>query len=148
MSLPVLRRLAGGLIACAATVGLAACGGDDDDYANDPRPPSPINVTASIAQERISISPREFGAGPVVLIIANLTQESQQITLETDDESTTSSPGITQSTGPINPGGTAQIQVDLKQGKYVVAVDDEAIRGATVAVGSPRESAQNELLQP
>jgi hypothetical protein len=35
---------------------VAGCGGGDD-YANEPRPPAPINVTAAITNSRVNVSP-------------------------------------------------------------------------------------------
>ena len=125
---------------------MAACG-EEDDYANEPRPPSPIVVSAAVTDSRVSVSPREFGAGPVNLIVTNQTDKSQEITLETD-EIGGSAPGIQQSTGPINPGDTASLKANLKQGTYRVGVDGQNIRAAALDVGTERESAQNELLQP
>ena len=130
----------------AATLALAGCG-SDPDYANDPRPPSPINVAASINDEQITVSPNKFGAGPIVLIIANETQAPHRVTLETD-ELGGSQGGIKQSTAPINPDGTATLKVDVRRGEYQVSVDGGDIQAARVTVGAPRESAQNDLLQP
>ena len=50
---------------------LAGCGGSGGDYSNEPRPPAPINVTAAVTDQRISVSPKSFGAGPIVLIVSN-----------------------------------------------------------------------------
>jgi hypothetical protein len=123
-----------------------ACG-DEDDYANEPRPPQPIVVSAAVTDSRVSVSPAEFGAGPVNLVVTNQTERAQEITLETD-EIGGSEPGIQQRTGPINPGDTASLKADLKQGTYRVAVDGGDIRPAALDVGDARPSAQNELLQP
>jgi hypothetical protein len=125
---------------------LAACG-DEDDYANEPRPPSPIVVSAAVTDKAVSVSPREFGAGPVDLVVTNQTERSQEITLETD-EIGGSAPGIQQRTGPINPGDTATLKAELAEGTYRVAVDSENIRPAAMEVGDERPSAQDELLQP
>jgi hypothetical protein len=125
---------------------LAGCGGGDDDYANNPRPPAPINVTAAITDERVSVSPQEFGAGPVVFIIANETDEAQSVTLETD-ELGGDNPGIKQTTSPISPDGTATLKVDMREGTYEIRASG-GIRPAALTVGAQRESAQNELLQP
>jgi hypothetical protein len=124
---------------------LTGCGGGDDDYANNPRPPAPINVTAAITEDGVTVSPEEFGAGPVVFIIANQTDDARQVTLEAD---TSSGPGIKQTTSPINPDGTASLKVDMKQGAYEMRVDGTQVEAAQVTVGESRESAQNELLQP
>jgi hypothetical protein len=143
------RRESGSVIAMAigATLVIAGCGGDDTDYANEPRPPAPIVVSASIGADRVSVSPRRFGAGPVTLIVTNQTGESREITLETD-EIGGSSPGIEQNSGPINPGDTASLKAELRRGTYRVGVDDRGIDGARLRVGAERKSAQDELLQP
>lgn len=131
----------------ATTAALAGCGGGEDNYANNPRPPSPINITAAITEERVSVSPDEFGAGPVVLIISNQTDGAQTVTLETN-EIGGSGAGIRQTTSPINPAGTATLKVDLEPATYELSVSGGGIRPAEVTVGPERESAQNDLLQP
>ena len=138
------RAVAAPVALCLAL--LAGCG-DEDDYENEPRPPAPIVVSAAVTESRISVSPREFGAGPVNLIVTNQTERAQEITLETDEIGGTE-PGIQQRTGPINPGDTASLKADLKQGTYRVATDSQNIRAAAIDVGGSRPSAQNELLQP
>ena len=140
----------GHAVAMATGVALliAGCGGSDDsNYANEPRPPAPIVVSASIGSDKVSVSPRRFGAGPVTLIVTNQTGQSRELTLETD-EIGGSTPGIEQNSGPINPGDTASLKADLKRGTYRVAVDGKQIAAARLNVGAERESAQNELLQP
>ena len=133
-------------IAASTTALVAGCG-DDTDYENNPRPPSPIVVSASINDGRVSVSPQRFGAGPVTLIVANETEDAQEIKLETD-EIGGSGPGIRQETGPINPGDTASLKADLRTGTYELSVEGDGIRPAAIDVGAPRPSAQNELLQP
>ena len=123
-----------------------ACG-EDDDYENEPRPPAPIVVSAAITQDGVSVSPETFGAGPVTLIVTNQTQSAQELTLETD-EIGGSAPGLEQETGPISPGDTASLKADLREGTYRVGVNGRGISEASLDVGEPRESAQNQLLQP
>jgi hypothetical protein len=125
---------------------LAGCG-SDDDYKNELRPPAPINVTAYVSAKRVSVSPATFGAGPIVVIVTNQSNSSQDVTFQTERDAAGSA-DVTQSTGPINPGDTGQIKLDVVEGTYEVRAGDDAIRPATVAVGPERESAQNELLQP
>jgi hypothetical protein len=125
---------------------VAGCGGGDD-YANRPRPPAPINVTAAISNSRISVSPHSFGAGPVVLIISNQSSSSQEVTFATD-ELGASQPGRTFSTTPINPRGVATLKVDVREGDWQLSTEDGGIRAAAVTVGKTRKSAQNDLLQP
>jgi hypothetical protein len=134
-----------GITAVLAAALLTGCGGGDDDYANNPRPPAPINVTAAITDRGITVSPTEFGAGPVVFIIANQTDAATKVTLESD---TSAGPGIKQTTSPINPDGTATLKVDMKTGSYEVRVDGADADPAALTVGQPRKSAQDELLQP
>ncbi len=130
----------------AVPFGLLATGcSEEDDYANEPRPPTPIVVSASVSGDRISVSPREFGAGPVTLIVTNQTDRAQEISLETD-EIGGGAPGIEQRSGPINPGDTASLKADLRPGTYKVGVAGGS--GASLRVGAKRPSAQDELLQP
>jgi hypothetical protein len=134
-------------MAAICVLGVAAAGcGSDDDYKNELRPPSPIIVTAAIARDHVTISPREFGAGPISLIVTNQTDDTQQVTLETSD--TGGGRGLTQQTGPINPSDTATLQADIPEGTYEVGVAAAGIRPAKLVVGEKRPSAQNDLLQP
>jgi hypothetical protein len=145
MFICVLRgRIYGGIALALAVV--AGCGGDGD-YANNPRPPAPINVTAAITNSRIDVSPRRFGAGPIVLIISNQSSSAQAVTFETD-ELGGSKPGRTFSTTPINPRATATLKVEVRQGAWKLGTKDEGVRAAAVSVGRRRASAQNDLLQP
>ena len=141
------KRLRFAAVGLGAGALIAAGCGEDDDYKNEPRPPAPIVVSASIGADRVSVSPRSFGAGPITLIVTNQTQTAQQLTLETD-EIGGSDAGIEQETGPISPGDTASLKADLRKGTYRVAVNGRGIDEAALDVGDPRESAQNELLQP
>ena len=125
---------------------LAGCGGADG-YANRPRPPAPINVTAAISDARISVSPHRFGAGPIFLIISNQSSSAQEVTFETDEIGATL-PGRSFNTTPINPRGTATLKVDVREGDWQLRTEDNAIRAAAVKVGHARKSAQDELLQP
>jgi hypothetical protein len=131
-------------IAGALALATAACG-TTTDRRNERRPPTRIVLTGSISTDRVSISPRRFGAGPVSLIVANLTDASQQVTLETADRDR---PGVRQETAPINPRDTAELRADLGSGRYTVHVTGGGITAATLRVGKRRPSAQNDLLQP
>jgi predicted component of type VI protein secretion system len=128
-----------------AALALFGCG-SKDDYANDPRPPAPINISVAISPDKVTVSPSEFGAGPVTLLIANLTEDSQRLTIETQELSKEA--GIKQQSSVINPQGTGTLKVDVPEGTYVVGVDRENIREARVEVGEERESSQDQLLQP
>jgi hypothetical protein len=131
------------MVLAGAAVLLAGCGGGDD-YKNELRPPSPINVTAYVSAQKVSVSPASFGAGPIVVIVTNQSNSSQDVTFSSQPETAS----FTQSTGPINPGDTGQIKIDVAQGSYLIKTGDQSIRPATLTVGAERQSAQNELLQP
>ncbi len=125
---------------------VAGCGGGTS-YKNNPRPPAPLNITASVSNAGIAVSPTSFGAGPIVLIVTNQTGASQEITFESN-ELGASRPGVTQTTEPINPRGTGQLQVNVTEGRYRVRAANADIAPATITVGPERQSAQNQVLQP
>jgi hypothetical protein len=137
-----------GATAAVAPLALLGCGGDDQTYENRDRPAAPIQVTAYVAKDKVSVSPGTFGAGPITLIVTNHTDRSQQVTLETSDSPGSSRAGVRQETGPINPRDTATIQADVRQGAYTVHVSGGDIRAAKIAVGAARPSAQQDLLLP
>ena len=130
--------------AIAGALALSGCG-TTGGRRDEPRPPSRILLTGSISTDRVSVSPRRFGAGPVSLVVANLTDTSQQITLETADRRRA---GIRQQTAPINPRDTAELRANLSTGHYTVRVSGGGIAAATLRVGRRRPSAQNDPLQP
>jgi len=134
------------VLVAALAYGTAGCGAEAD-YANTPRPATPINVTAAIGEDEISISPKTFGAGPIVMIVSNQTGKPQTVTLETD-ELGGSQPGLKQSTTPIEPRGTTTLKVDVREGDYAVSVRRGKPGPAAVHVGGKRKSAQDDLLEP
>jgi hypothetical protein len=138
-----MRKLSLGALSGVVLV-VAGCGGGGS-YANDPRPPAPLTVTAAIRPEGVVISPARIGAGPIVLIATNLTSASQDLSVA-QDTSGTSVVGDT--TGPINPQGVGQLKVDVTEGHYTIKASGGSVKPAILAVGRPRPSAQNELLQP
>ena len=134
-------------LAVAGVLALGGCGSSSADYKNDPRPPGPIVITGYIDDQRVSVSPRSLGAGPISLIVTNQTGTAQRVTLESAD-ATGAGPGLKQVTAPISPRDTATLKADVKPGRYTVHVAGGAIRAARLQVGPQRASAQNDLLQP
>jgi hypothetical protein len=134
-------------LAVGAVLALGSCGSSSGDYENDPRPPGPIVVTGYVDDQRVSVSPRALGAGPISLIVTNQTGAAQRVTLESAD-ATGSGPGLKQVTAPISPRDTATLKADVKPGRYTVHVAGDGIRAARLQVGPERASAQNDLLQP
>ena len=142
------RRIRAGALPalCAAGLALAGCG--EDDFENEPRPPVPIQLTGVITEEKVTISPSDVGAGPVVITVSNQTDASHTVTLESSDDGT-----IREQVGPINPLDTATLQRTLEQGTYTVSAGSEAavprqITPATLTIGQDRKSGSDELLLP
>jgi hypothetical protein len=130
----------------ALALAVAGCGGGS--YANNPRPAVPVNVTAYISSAAVQISPTSLGAGPVVFIVTNQSGASRELRVESAGSSSSScETSGTACSGPINPQGTAQVKVDLRPGDYRVSAGD-SLRAASIHVGPPRPSAQNQVLQP
>ena len=125
--------------AIAASAGAVGCG--EDDFENEPRPASPIELTAAIDKNGVSIAPSDPGAGLVVVTISNQTDEPTQLVLEGPTDA---------SSGEIPAGGTGSIKTALEEGDYEASTGDSLsdIRPADLTVGPPRESSQNDLLQP
>jgi hypothetical protein len=143
-----MRAGQGRALTAAALAALAAAGcGGGTERRNEDRPAAPITITASVAPDRISVSPGRFGAGPVRLLVVNQTGAAQQVTLQSALDPG-QGPGIRQQTAPINPQDTATLAADVRPGRYTLSVRGGAIRRATLGVGADRPSAQNELLQP
>jgi hypothetical protein len=129
---------AGTLVAFAS-----GCGGGD--FKNKPRPAVPEELTGVIQQDKVTVSPNSFGAGPVLITISNQTKDAHTVTLEGDT--------VKERVGPVNPEDTATIQKTLPQGTYevragsAVAVPKE-IQPATLKVGRERRDSNNRLLLP
>jgi hypothetical protein len=128
--------------------GFAAGCGSDHKFANRPRPPEPITITAAIDHHRVRVSPATFGAGGITVLVSNQSGAAQELTFETDEVAGPPD-AIRKSVGPVADGDTAQLQVDPpRPGTYRLSVRDAAIRPATIKVGPRRPSSQNDLLTP
>jgi hypothetical protein len=138
-----VRSRAGTALAIAAllTLGLGACG--SEDFANEPRPPSPINLSASVNSKRVQVSPTKVGAGLANFTVANLSADPIRLTLVgpgSDDNP---------ASGEIPPGGVGALQTELREGDYEVGAGGRAdVRSDTLTVGPERRNSSNELLQP
>jgi hypothetical protein len=134
-----VKAVAAAMLAALAML-VAACGGDDDAR-SEPRPPVPINVSVQIGEERVTASPRTFGAGQVTLLVNNQSRVSHTLLIE--------GPRLERTIGPINPQDTATLKVTLQPGVFEVSSEDAAALTPTrLVVGRQRPSAQNELLLP
>ena len=138
-----MRARRASVCALALSGALAGCG-QDEDHANRERPAASINVTAAIIDGRINVSPREFGAGPIRLIVTNQTGSEQAVMFATGGND----PGITRTSDPIIPSGTTTMEVDVTEGDYEITTEGGGIRSTSVTVGAARPSAQDQLLLP
>ena len=128
----------------AAGLAVAGCG-SDSHFKNEARPPTPVQLTGVVRDNAVTVSPKRIGEGPVILIIANETDQAHTITLEGG--------GTTDTVGPVNPLDTAMLQQTLKQGNYTIKAGSKTatareIKPATLTVGPPRASSSNQLLLP
>jgi hypothetical protein len=125
---------------------MAGCGGGSD-FKDKPRPPVPVQLTGAITDRSVSVQPNKVGAGPVTLIIANLSDQSHSVTLEGGPHN------VSEQVGPINPQDTATIQENLRPGTYTVKAGSERatvreIAPATIEVGPKRKSSSDRVLLP
>jgi hypothetical protein len=133
--------LAPALAALAALALLGAGCGGDNEARSEQRPPVPLNVSVQIGTERITTSPSELGAGPATLLVTNQSGASQ--TLKVDG------PRLSRSIGPIPPNDTATVKITTSPGDFTISAEEtSALRPATLTIGPPRGSAQNDLLLP
>jgi len=144
---PRLGRATIVVAALSSTLVAAGCGGGTR-YANRPRPAVPVNLSASISDRGVAVSPRRVGAGPVTVIVTNQSATAQELTIETDQPATSGATGLTRTTGSIDPRGTASLELDAPTGQLLVHVKNSAIRPARVVVGEPRPNSGDQLLLP
>jgi hypothetical protein len=129
--------------AAAAALLVAGCG--DEDFANDPRPPVPVALTGVIQDDKVTVSPAEIGAGPILITISNQTDDPKTITLEGGQ--------VTERVGPVDPLDTATIQRTLAPGSYEVRAGSrravrKEITPAVLAIGEERQPSNNNLMLP
>lgn len=142
-------RMLGALSAMVLIVlACVGCGSSGGSYDNASRPPAPISVSIAVIGSRIGVSPARVGAGPVVLLIANQSDRSRNITLTAPDGSARSCVASDASSGPINPQGAARMQLPLVEGTCQVGVADGTLPPARLTIGPQRPSGQQDLLQP
>jgi hypothetical protein len=141
----------------ALTAAMVAGCGSTGHFANQPRPPAPVNLTVYINDQKVSVSPSRVGAGPVQLIVTNQATNAESLTVAA---AANSSSQPLADTGPISPQGTASVTVDLAPpGDYTVGIASSGttqaaasaptgIQPAVVHVGRKRQSSSSQLLQP
>ena len=137
-----------GMLAVSA-LAVSACGATSKG-ATTPRPPSPVNLTVYIDNQRVSVSPDSVGAGPVAFIITN--QASQAESLAVLPAGSAAGQPLA-NTGPINPQATAQVTVNFTSpGNYALSTggggSGSPIRAASIHVAGQRSSSDTQVLQP
>ena len=138
-----VRGVATFAVALAATIA-AGCG--EDDFENEPRPPVRMELTGSIQEDRLTVSPsRNLGAGPFTILIANLTDTEHTVTLEGGS--------IKERVGPVAPKDTVEIKPTLAPGSYEVSAGSaravrQEIQPAVLDIGEERENSNSEVLLP
>ncbi len=129
------------LAAALLAMPMAVAGCEADDHANEPRPPSPIEVTANVTDDLVEVAPASFGAGLVNLTISNQSDTVVQLTIEGEALNTQSD--------NIESGAVGQFKVDFPEGEYEITAGPESdAKPTTVKVGPDRPSSQNQLLLP
>lgn len=132
------------LLAITLAASLAACG--DDDFENKPRQPVPIELTGVIQSDKVTVSPAKIGAGPVLITLANQTDDPHSVTLSGGSIAPAE-------VGPVAPTATTTFQRTLGPGVYEVAAGSEAavpkeIKPAKLQVGAERASSSSDLSLP
>ena len=120
-----------------AVLAVAGCGAED--HPNDPRPPSPVELSALINDGKVTLAPSKTGAGLAVITVSN--QSSDDVQLDFSGPSNGS-------TSEIAAGGVGTVQLQLKEGDYTVEPSVSSISSGKLEVGAERPSAQNDLLLP
>lgn len=143
-----MRKRMVGAISVAMLV-VAGCG-ESDDYANDPRPPAPVNVSVVITDKQVLTSPARLGAGPATVTISNQSERSRDLRLAPPEGSSSACLDTDASSGPINPMGTARLAVELVEGDCLVSAGSgrRGPRPALLTVSGERRSSQQQLLLP
>jgi hypothetical protein len=143
-------------MATATAVSLCACG--SSHFANQTRPPLPVQLSVAITDSRVSVSPASIAAGPVTFTITNLTSNPESLSVA-QAGSSAGVGGDLISTSPINPQGTAVVSADLSTpGDYQVSAGGSAaeasasgpttLASARVHVGPRAPGSGNTLLTP
>jgi hypothetical protein len=125
-------------LAVAAALAAGGCGGD---FANDPRPPVPAQISVQIGPRAVRVVPAALGAGLANFTIANLNRRPASLSLELSGEPLAQS-------ALIPPGGNGAMKAELVTGSYELVAEGLPVLGSRLEVGVERPSASNDLLLP
>lgn len=124
-----------------SVVTLTAPAGCGKDFENEPRDPVAVELTGVIKPEKVTVSPDRVGAGPVLIIISNQTDEAHTVTL--------AGASVEERIGPVVPGDRATIQKTLAPGNYKVRAGASGeISPDSLTVGPERRNSNDQLLLP
>ena len=108
-----------------------------------PRPPAPILVTAKVDDEKVVVSPGDFGAGLVTFAISNQSDDPVSLTLVGP------APEDNQASSEIPPAGVDEFKAEMVEGDYEINGGERSgAKPAQIVVGPERESSSDELLLP
>lgn len=140
-------------VAGACALVITACGSSGGKAPTQSGSPSPINLSVSVNDSRISVSPRFVGAGPVVFTFVNQSSRAEALAI-----SRTGTGSQLAHTAPINPQGTTQVSVYFRPGIYTIATalrgsdalrsESSPIRATFIRIGRERANSDNDLLSP
>jgi hypothetical protein len=135
-----MRRRVVAQLGVLAALAVAATGCGEDDFENEARPATPVELTAAIKDRVVGVSPSKVGAGIVNFTISNQSADPATFVLEgpTDD-----------ATEEIPPGSVVSLKTALEEGTYeATAGEDSGARPDQLKVGADRPTSQNDLLLP
>ncbi|MEZ5074836.1 MAG: hypothetical protein R2691_08405 [Solirubrobacterales bacterium] len=120
-----------------AAVSVAGCGAEE--FPNDPRPPTAVELSGKIDNQKVTVIPSRVGAGLATFTITNQSGDDVQLDFRGPNRARTTE---------IPAGGVGALQFELETGEYTVEPDVPTISPATMTVGAERPSARNDLLLP
>jgi hypothetical protein len=144
------------IVICGAiALGVSACGSSGHTALSVAAPPGRVDVSALISTGHVAVSPARIGAGPVTLTVTNQAARAEELVIMAGRSARSVA-----RTAPVGPQGTAQVVVDLRRGRYAVAVasgrsrtdaqrsHQGSLTQTTLRVGPRRASSGSALLTP
>ena len=104
-----------------------------------------LELTGVIQRGQVTVSPKTVGRRPVLITIANQTDDPHTVALDGGS--------VHAEVGPVAPTDTTTIRRTLEPGEYEVTAGSEAavpkeIKPATLQVGPARASSSGDLALP
>lgn len=133
-------RVAGILLCLTVAAGSTGCGEKRERRNSTPRPALPIVLGTVVTKDKIRVSPTQFGAGQVEVLVSNRSGRPRRITIRGNGS-------VALTTTPISDGETSKAQTILKPGVYELNAG-AGIPAAKLVVGPERPSSGGELITP